>query len=70
MTIPIPEGRVIKCTRCPAELADTRGGHLVHHVDGSHTYMPPAVEGGCTCWACKARAEQRYLDRTTRREES
>jgi hypothetical protein len=39
----VPEGEVAGCQVCPAELADTRGGWLEHHDDGSHTYHPEAV---------------------------
>lgn len=38
-----PGGVLLQCIMCPATLADTAGGWLVHHDDGSHTYEPSSA---------------------------
>lgn len=35
-----PAGVELACTVCPVTLADTRGGRLEHHDDGTHTLVP------------------------------
>ena len=39
----VPEGILLRCIMCPETLADTAGGWLVHHDDGSHTFEPSSA---------------------------
>jgi hypothetical protein len=34
---------IITCPGCGSQLADERGGKLIHHADGGHTYVPPGT---------------------------
>jgi len=38
-----PEGILLRCSMCPATLADTGGGVLWHMEDGTHTYEPSSA---------------------------
>ena len=38
-----PEGTLLRCSMCPATLADTGGGVLWHMEDGTHTYEPSSA---------------------------